>query len=106
MVKNDYEVEYLAAQAKAQTPEYAKVRKEHPAIERKLSELVRRHDLRRARYRGLAKVQRQALLTCMTVNLKRIVKLRTPPAEAEPESVAVPDGAWTGMVRAELTKTQ
>jgi transposase len=106
VVKNDYEVEYLAAQAKAQTPEYAKVRKEHPAIERKLSELVRRHDLRHARYCGLAKVQRQALLTCMTVNLKRIVKLRTPPAEPETESVGVPDGAWTGTVRAEVTITQ
>jgi IS5 family transposase len=93
VVKNDYEAEYQAAQARAQTPEYAQVRKEHPAIERKLSELVNRHDLRHARYRGLAKVRRQALLTCMTVNLKRIVKLRTP---------AVPDLDATGTVRAEL----
>jgi len=79
VVKNDYEAEYRAANAKAQTPEYAKVRREHPAIERKLSELVRRHDLRHARYRGLTKVLRQALLTGVAVNLKRIVKLRTPP---------------------------
>src|SRR5207253_6415309 len=49
VVKNDYEAEYQAAQAKAQTPEYVKVRQEHPAIERKLSELVNRHDLRNAR---------------------------------------------------------
>ena len=41
VVKNEYEAEYKAAQAKTQTPEYAKVRKEHPAIERKISELVR-----------------------------------------------------------------
>jgi transposase len=94
VVKNDYEAEYQAAQAKAQTPEYAKVRKEHPAIERKLSELVRRHDLRHARYRGLPKVLRQALLTAMTVNLKRIVKLRTAPK--------VPHSEATGTVRAEL----
>jgi transposase len=92
VVKNDYEAEYKAAQAKAQTPEYAKVRKEHPAIERKLSELVRRHDLRNARYRGLSKVLRQALLTGMAVNLKRIVKLRTQP----------PDPKRTETVRAEL----
>jgi transposase len=91
VVKNDYEAEYQAAQAKAQTPEYAKVRKEHPAIERKLSELVRRHDLRHARYRGLAKVLRQALLTGVAVNLKRLVKLRTPPGPAR-----------TGTVRAAL----
>jgi hypothetical protein len=37
VIKNDYEAEYAAAQAKAQTPEYAKVRREHPAIERLLS---------------------------------------------------------------------
>jgi transposase len=92
VIKNDYEAEYQAAQAKAQTPEYAKIRKEHPAIERKLSELVRRHDLRHARYRGLSKVLRQALLTAVTVNLKRIVKLCTP----------VPDPKRTGTVRAEL----
>lgn len=96
VVKNDYEAEYKTAQAKAQTPAYAKVRKEHPAIERKLSELVRRHDLRHARYRGLSKVLRQALLTALTVNLKRMVKLRP----------AVPDPQGTGTVRAELQTTE
>jgi transposase len=95
VIKNDYEAEYKAAQAKAQTPEYAQVRQEHPAIERKLSELVRRHDMRHARYRGLSKVLRQALLTGVAVNLKRIVKLRTP----------VPDLESTGTVRAELALT-
>jgi transposase len=93
VVKNDYEAEYKAAQAKAQTPEYKKIRKEHPAIERKLSELVNRHDLRNARYRGLSKVLRQALLTGVAVNLKRMVKLRAP-AALDPEE--------TRTVRAEL----
>jgi transposase len=97
VVKNDYEAEYKAAQAKAQTPEYAKVRKEHPAIERKLSELVNRHDLRYARYRGLSKVLRQALLTGMAVNLKRMVKLCTP---------AAPDPDGTETVRAELVANE
>jgi transposase len=92
VIKNDYEPEYQAAQAKAQTEEYAKVRKEHPAIERKLSELVRRHDLRQARYRGLPKVLRQALLTGMAVNMKRLVKLCTPGS----------DPKRTGTVRAEV----
>jgi hypothetical protein len=105
VIKNDYEAEYQAAQVKAQTPEYTEVRKEHPAIERKLSELVQRHDLRYARYRGLAQVRRQALLTCMTVNLKRIVKLRAPQPEPA-ECLAAPDGEWTGTVRAELTRTE
>lgn len=92
VIKNDYEAEYQAAQAKAQTPAYAQVRKEHPAIERKLSELVRRHDLRHARYRGLAKVRRQALLTAIVVNCKRLVKLR---------SQAAPLPVLAGTVRAE-----
>ena len=93
--KNDYEAEYKAAQAKAATAEYAKIRKEHPAIERKLSELVRRHDLRHARYRGLSKVLRQALLSGMAVNLKRMVKLCNAP----------PGRQGTGTVRAELEMT-
>ena len=46
-------------------------------------------------YRGLAKVLRQALLTGVAVNLKRIVKLRTPPSPAR-----------TGTVRAELVKSE
>lgn len=91
VVKNEYEAEYKAAQAKAQTPEYAQVRKEHPAIERKLSELVRRHDIRHARYRGLLKVLRQGWLTALVVNLKRLVRL-----------LGTPDPAATGTVRAEL----
>jgi len=96
VIKNDYEAEYRRARAKAQTPEYAAVRKEHPAIERKLSELVRRHGLRHARYRGLPKVRRQALLTCTTVNLKRIVRLRTRAPKLEE----------AGTVRAELVTTE
>lgn len=91
--KNDYQKEYEAAQAKAKTPEYAATRKEHPAIERKLAELVRRHDLRHARYRGLAKVLVQGLLTGLVVNLKRIVRLLFAP---------VPMGK--GAVRAEVVK--
>ncbi len=75
VVKNDYEAEYAAARAKAQTPEYAATRKEHPAIERKLSELVNRHDARHARYRGRPGVRWQMLLTGFVVNLKRIVCL-------------------------------
>ena len=75
VVKNDYQAEYAAAQAKAQTPEYAEVRRRHPAIERKLSELVRRHNARHARYRGKRRVLYQCLLTSLVVNLKRIMPL-------------------------------
>lgn len=82
VTKNDYEAEYTAAQAKAKTPAYAKVRREHPAIERKLAELVRRHDLRQARYRGQGRVWYQGLLTGLVVNMKRIVRLLSVPWEA------------------------
>jgi hypothetical protein len=76
VIKNDYEAEYRAAQAKAQTPAYAEVRKRHPAVERKLAELVRRHGLRRPRYRGRLRVWWQGLMTALVVNLKRLVRLR------------------------------
>src|SRR5207249_5454508 len=62
VIKNDYTAEYQAARAKAQTPEYQAVRREHPRIERKLGELVRWHGARRARYRGRGRVRVQALL--------------------------------------------
>jgi hypothetical protein len=75
VVKNNYEAFYRAAQAKAKTPAYASVRKEHPAIERKLAELVRWHDMRRTRYRGRRRVLRQGILTALVVNLKRMVRL-------------------------------
>jgi transposase len=92
--KNDYEAEYAAAQAKAQTAAFRQVRREHPAIERKLAELVRRHNLRHARYRGRPKVLYQGLLTGLVVNLKRIVcLLQSFPAKA------------LGTVRAELVGT-
>jgi hypothetical protein len=102
VAKNDYEAEYKAAQAKAQSPEYAQVRKEHPAIERKLSELVVRHDLRHARYWGLSKVLRQALITALDVNLKRMVHLvqpRTHSQAAAPKQP--PDATMAPTVRAE-----
>jgi transposase len=91
VVKNDYQAEYAAAQAKAQTPEYAEVRRRHPAIERKLSELVRRHDARHARYRGQPRVLHQSLMTSLVVNLKRIVRL-----------LFAPPGDGAGTVRAAL----
>jgi transposase len=81
VVKNDYQAEYAAAQAKAQTPEYVAVRRRHPAIERKLSELVRRHDARHARYRGQPRVLYQGLMTSLVVNLKRIVRLLFAPPD-------------------------
>ena len=87
VTKNDYEAEYRRARAKAQTAEYARVRKEHPKIERKLGEIVRWHRARRARYWGRAKVLVQALLTALAVNVKRMVHLRAAVPAASPGTV-------------------
>ena len=42
--KNDFQAQYKAAKERATTEEYKQIRKEHPAVERKLNELVRWHD--------------------------------------------------------------
>ena len=73
--KNDYEAEYARARARAETAEFQAVRREHPAVERKLNELLNHHGGRRARYWGRAKVHIQQLMTGMVVNAKQIIKL-------------------------------
>ncbi len=82
VIKNQYELQYRHMRAKAQTDEYAAVRRTHPKIERKLSELVRRHGARRTRYRGLAKVLCGHLLVATVANIKRIVHLLDAPLPA------------------------
>jgi len=79
VIKNEYEVEYARMRAKAQTPQYAAVRREHPKIERKLADLVRWHGARRTRYRGRAKVQCGSLLSALAANVKRTVRLLSLP---------------------------
>jgi transposase len=75
--KNDYQAEYDRARAKAETDEYKAVRREHPAIERKLNEIANHHHGRRARYWTRAKVAAQQFMTAFTVNAKRMTKLPT-----------------------------
>jgi len=82
--KNDYQAEYETARQLAQTEAYAQVRKQHPAVERKLAEIVRYHAGRRTRYRGRSRVKTQYLLTGIVVNIKRIVRLLGPEATPLP----------------------
>jgi transposase len=82
--KNDFRVQYKAAQERAKTEEYNQVRKQHPTIERKLNELVRWHDGRRVRYRGRLRVRVQYLMLGLVVNCKRIVRLLSPAQVAQP----------------------
>jgi len=81
VVVNDYAAEYAAARQKATTPGYQQVRREHRAIERKLAEVVRQHDGRRARYRGRARSRIQYLLTGLVINVKRMVRLLLEPPQ-------------------------
>lgn len=83
VTKNDYAAEYAAARAKAQTPEFAAVRRIHRKVERKLAELVRWHGGRRARCWGQPKILVQELITGFVVNVKRIVEIHRP-AQPQP----------------------
>ncbi len=82
VVKNDYEAEYRRVEEKAATPEYEATRREHPKVERRLGDMARHHNCRRACFRGLAKTLVQTLLTAMVVNVKRMVKLLDAAAHA------------------------
>ncbi len=81
--KTDYQAEYQRVRQKATTEAYAAVRREHPMVERKLGEVMNRHNGRHARYRGRWKVLNQELMACMATNVKRLVRLAfAPNAEA------------------------
>ena len=75
VTKSDYEVEYRRARQKAETPEYEEVRTEHPKVERKLGEMLNRHDGRRAHYWGFDKVSIQELMAGLATNVQRMVRL-------------------------------
>jgi len=71
VTKNHHEAQYRAA--RAQTAAHRAVRHEHPAVARKLGEMVRWHDARRARYRGQGRRRVQGLWTGIVVNAKWMV---------------------------------
>jgi len=58
-----------------QSEEFKAHMKLRPPIEGKLSELTRYHGLRRARYRGLLKVNLQCYFTAVAVNIKRWINI-------------------------------
>jgi transposase len=67
--------ELMAAEKYNRTEEFREYMRLRPPIEGKLSELTRYHGLRRARYRGLKKVNLQCYFTAAAVNIKRWVKI-------------------------------
>jgi transposase len=75
------------ARAAQKTPEQRRVLRERlrprAKIERKISELCRRHGLRQARYRGRSKTEFQAVMTATMVNTKRLTRLMQDDPEQE-----------------------
>lgn len=67
-----YYLEITARRQMMQTDAFKEEMKHRPAIEGTLSEMIRKHGFRRARYRGKAKVRLQHLFTAAAVNLKRL----------------------------------
>ncbi|MHB0955066.1 MAG: transposase [Pirellulaceae bacterium] len=80
--KNQYEREYQRVRQRALTEEYAAVRQQHAAVERKLNEVLNHHGGRHAQYWGRSKVLMQEYMTCFTVNFKRLGSLLRRPARA------------------------
>lgn len=68
--------------AVAQTQGYQEKMHLRAGIEGTISELVRGHGLRSARYRGLAKLRLQCLFSAVAVNLKRLARWWTQPKAA------------------------
>jgi transposase len=72
--------------AEAQTEEFQEQMHRRAGIEATLSELVRRYRLRRARYRGLAKLRLQAFFTGVAINLARLARWWAALGELAPAS--------------------
>jgi len=70
---NPYRAALEARRAEANTKAFQERLHLRAGIEATISELVRKHGLRDARYRGQAKIRLQAYFTAVAVNLKRLI---------------------------------
>lgn len=60
--------------AEQESEDFKEKMKRRPAVEGTISEMTRKHGVRRARYRGKDKVRLQALFTGAATNLKRLAR--------------------------------
>jgi len=67
-----YHKELEKRRAEQETEAFKEKMKRRPAIEGTISEMTRKHGMRRARYRGKQKVRLQALFSGAAANLKRL----------------------------------
>ena len=79
-ISENYQV-LREAEVYNQTEQFKQDMKLRPPIEGKLSELTRYHGMRRARYRGIKKVNLQCYFTATAVNIKRWIKILLQPPE-------------------------
>jgi transposase len=89
-----------ARRVEAQTEEFGARMRARPAVEATLSELVRKHGLRRHRYRGEAKRHFENLLKGAACNLKRLVRALVArwEREAAASALAVGRGARVAVL--------
>ncbi len=81
-----YRAALTAQRALAKTEAYRLKQHRRAGVEATISELVRGYGLRRARYRGQAKLALQMAFTAVAINLKRLVRWWT---RLQPDPVAV-----------------
>ncbi len=81
MVQPEYEALWAARQRQA-TPEYQARYAHRAGIEATLSQAVRRCDLRRSRYLGLAKTRLQHVLIAVALNMVRLIDWLSQPPPA------------------------
>ncbi|NIP28263.1 MAG: IS1182 family transposase [Phycisphaerae bacterium] len=79
----------IEAEQYNRTEQFKEDMKLRPPIEGKLSELVRYHGMRRARYRGINKLGLQLYFTAAAVNLKRWIKLEMNKMKPKPPELAI-----------------
>lgn len=69
-----YHKELQERRAEQETEAFKEKMKRRPAIEGTISEMTRKHGMRRARYRGKPKVRLQALFSGAAANMKRLAQ--------------------------------
>lgn len=85
--KKDYHIQQEALQY-SKTSEYKEDMKIRSHIEPKQAEMKRFHGLKRAYYRGLEKVNVQAIYTALVINLKRMVTLQASDSHGKIHNIA------------------
>lgn len=88
LTRHPYAAELAARRAEAETEAFLQKLHLRAGIEGTISETVRRHGLRWARYRGRAKLRLQGYFTAIAVNLKRLMRWWARPRPQAAKAIA------------------